>query len=459
MPNLGLKPYETVAKWKHKYGPIVAVDFGSFPTIIISDYKLAREAFAMPELSGRPNFHAMARRSGGRIEGILFTSGRTWHEQRSFVNKRLRQVGGFGTKSLESVIVEQAQEMVAGMREVAAKGLPVNFHCTFNIALFNTLWAIISGMPFKQSDPKILHFTRSVVDTLAGNNVNTMLALFIPWLGRWLPNCLTHDAELDNMIGSAAKDLFQPYIDQHWSTHVRGEPRDFIDTYIDEIEATQDPESSFYGVRGKRALMATLMDLFVAGIETTGSTFSWLCLLLASYPQVQERVVAEIHSIIGSTSMPALHHRKEMPFMEAVLNEVMRFGSLIPLSVFHSTTERVHFHGFDIPKDTMVYINVHEAHNNRELWGDPENFRPERWLSADGTKFLRREGFMAFSTGKRACLGEQFARDQLFLFGASMLQVLEIGLDPNAPPPSLVPQIGSSTLITRPHQLVLKLRP
>ena len=84
--------------------------------------------------------------------------------------------------------------------------------------------------------------------------------------------------------------------------------------------------------------------------------------------------------------------------------EVLRFSALVPLGVFHSTTEDAVLDGYLIPKDTLVVSNLYAALHD-PVWGDPENFRPERFLLPDGTVDRFNEAFIPFSTGKRVCLG------------------------------------------------------
>src|SRR5690348_3513510 len=179
------------------------------------------------------------------------------------------------------------------------------------------------------------------------------------------------------------------------------------------------------------SILFAVFDLFLAGAETTSTTLTWIFLYMARHPHIQEKLAEEIQRVVGNSRLPSLTDRPEMPYTEAVIHEVMRKVTLVPISVFHSTMEDVEFHGYQIPKETIVMINLYEVHNNIGLWGDPENFRPERFLSKDGTKFERREGFVPFSTGKRVCLGETLARDELFLFTSALFQAFEVSVDPN----------------------------
>jgi cytochrome P450 len=83
-----------------------------------------------------------------------------------------------------------------------------------------------------------------------------------------------------------------------------------------------------------------------------------------------------------------------MPYTEAFINEVLRMVTIGALSIFHSASEEIpNFHGYTLPKDCIVFGNFWEVHHDPKIWGDPANFRPERFLE---DKDL---GVYVFSTG------------------------------------------------------------
>ncbi len=106
---------------------------------------------------------------------------------------------------------------------------------------------------------------------------------------------------------------------------------------------------------------------------------------------------AEIDRVVGGSRLPSLEDRPAMPFTEGVIHEVLRLCPLI--SVMHRATQDMSFHGFDIPKDTIVMPDTYAAHYDVEFWGDPKDFRPERFISEDGKTVLKKEAFMAFMPG------------------------------------------------------------
>lgn len=146
-----------------------------------------------------------------------------------------------------------------------------------------------------------------------------------------------------------------------------------------------------------------------------------------------------------------------MPYTEAVINEVMRFSSMVPLAVFHSATEDIKFRGYNIPKGTLIIPNLYGAMQDVDVWGDPETFRPERFLSPDEKTLLKNDAYIPFSTGKRICLGMTLAQDELFLFTSSLFQKFKVGPDPNGEKLS-IEYYNASVLVPKPHNLVLEER-
>jgi len=144
-----------------------------------------------------------------------------------------------------------------------------------------------------------------------------------------------------------------------------------------------------------------------------------------------------------------------MPYTEAVIAETLRLSSIFPTGVLHKVLADTEFKGYFLPKDTIISHNTHYIHHDPELWGDPENFRPERFLSRDEKRFKRHEALMPFSTGKRQCLGEVLARDSLFLFSTNMLQRFTLEFDHNGPDNGYEPEI-SFILTPKPFHVIFR---
>jgi len=105
----------------------------------------------------------------------------------------------------------------------------------------------------------------------------------------------------------------------------------------------------------------------------------------------------------------------------------MSFGN--PRKCTEDTTLR----GYLIPKDTVVFANMYYMHHDPTVWGDPQNFRPARYLENPALH----SQIITFSTGRRVCPGELYARNNVFLFISALCQRFSFAFDPNSEIPSI----------------------
>ncbi|KAG8171470.1 hypothetical protein JTE90_014863 [Oedothorax gibbosus] len=127
--------------------------------------------------------------------------------------------------------------------------------------------------------------------------------------------------------------FFKNIINKHKDTFDSKNMRDFIDKYIFEVTSKQekDPNTSF----SDDTLANNVLDLFVAGSETTRTTIMWFVYVAAAFPQHQERIKEEIMEVIGPERDPEYQDIKSMPLTHSFILEVMRWKTISPLNVAH----------------------------------------------------------------------------------------------------------------------------
>ncbi|XP_064113185.1 cytochrome P450 2L1-like isoform X2 [Macrobrachium nipponense] len=169
-------------------------------------------------------------------------------------------------------------------------------------------------------------------------------------------------------------------------------------------------------------LVITLDDFFGAGSETTSSTIRWLIALLATHPEIQTKMQKEIDEVVPRDTLPSLQDKDRLPYTEAVILEVMRYASFIPIGIMHATTEEIQVGKYRLPKNTAIFASARSCHRNQKYFERPEEFYPEHFLDKEGKVIMKKEGFLPFSLGRRQCLGESLARMELFIFATSLFQ-------------------------------------
>jgi len=131
-----------------------------------------------------------------------------------------------------------------------------------------------------------------------------------------------------------------------------------------------------------------------------------------------------------------------LPFTEATMCEVMRRSAIVPLGLLHTALEDIPFESFIIPKGTYMLCSIYSILHDEDYWGDPETFRPERFLSSDGTTFRKDERMIPFFFGKRSCPGESLALLEYFLFFTGIVQNFEFSLRNPKIIPDITPRAG-----------------
>ena len=131
-----------------------------------------------------------------------------------------------------------------------------------------------------------------------------------------------------------------------------------------------------------RQLHCVTEDLFVDGTVTVSTSLRWALLYTAAYPHVQQRVYDELSAAIGMDRQPNMNDKRRTPYTEAVLAEVQRFISFLPLSAGQTNRyEDFQLGEFVIPKNVPVLANLYAVHRDPKLWKNPHEFDPSNFLA------------------------------------------------------------------------------
>ncbi|XP_020509185.1 cytochrome P450 2J4 isoform X2 [Labrus bergylta] len=223
---------------------------------------------------------------------------------------------------------------------------------------------------------------------------------------KWLPG--SHNKILT--MFKRIVDFVEIKVKEHRDSLDPSSPRDYIDCFLTEMGERDEKDSSF----DIENLCSCTLDLFGAGTETTTTTLHWGLLYMIYYPQIQERVQAEIDAVIGSSRAPSLNDKEDMPYTNAVVHEIQRMANIIPLNVARMATKDTTLDKYTIPKGTIIMPTLNSVLHDETMWETPHSFNPQHFLDRDG-QFRKREAFLPFS----AADGEQPSLDFVLGFTRS----------------------------------------
>ncbi|KAG2217591.1 hypothetical protein INT45_012447 [Circinella minor] len=179
--------------------------------------------------------------------------------------------------------------------------------------------------------------------------------------------------------------------------------------------------------------IVSFASLFIgAGSETTASTLEWMIALLANNPDIQTKVYEEIKNNVGLSRLPSHDDELNLPYLQCVILETLRLRPPAPLSVPHATSEDDIFQNWFIPAQTTVIINLHAIHQDPVQYPEPEKFIPERHMNYvrqrqdKFTQTTEDRPHLAFSTGRRVCVGIHLAERSLFMAASGILSCFQI---------------------------------
>ncbi|KAF9449155.1 cytochrome P450 [Macrolepiota fuliginosa MF-IS2] len=165
---------------------------------------------------------------------------------------------------------------------------------------------------------------------------------------------------------------------------------------------------------------------FAGGADTTVSMVAAFFLVMGMYPDVQKRAQGELDAVLGGR-LPDFNDRASLPYINALVKELLRWHLVTPLALPHMTSEADEYDGFYIPKGTIVMGSSWTMLHDPDVFDEPMRFIPERYLK-DGqpnTK-LRDPWDFSFGYGRRVCAGRHIADASLFITLSSILSAFDI---------------------------------
>uniref|UniRef100_A0A6B0VBW2 Cytochrome n=1 Tax=Ixodes ricinus TaxID=34613 RepID=A0A6B0VBW2_IXORI len=448
LPFMSKDGYRGVEALKEKYGSVFGVTLGSRYVVFLCDFGCIKEALGQDSLLDRPDvFPFMVHKES---QGLVVLNGPLWKEQRRF-SLRLFKKLGMETQVMERHIHDEVGHLLQEFRD--KKNKPVAPTTLLAPSTSNIISALVFGQRFEYSDPARIYLDK-LVQIIPALATQTSFLNFFPWLRNLMVFFKLGVWERLRDALVRREHFIESRIDFHHETYQDGVVRDYIDGYIYEMRNGEGDQKTFT----RSLLKGNVGSFFGAGSETVLDAIDWLLLMSAVYPERQKKIQAEIDEVVGGTDRQvAWSDRTKMPFTQAFMWEVMRYKPVSPIGLMRYASKDVAVGSFVIPEGSVVISSFWSVFHDAELWGDPECFRPERFLVDGGTRALKPDFFIPFSYGKRSCPGKVIANLEVFIYFTTLLQHFNVEPPPNGPK-LVVDEVFGLAVRPKPQGLVFRQR-
>ena len=406
-------PHLMLKDLSKKYGPIFTFWFGKRPVVLISNEKLAREALIHNQstLSGRPQRYSGSLYSRGFKGIVLSDDDEGWKLRRKLGHQALRTLRE-EKRSLENIISVECKDLIEQIQTRKQHGDVMDLKENLTLCVLNVICALVFGSRYDVNDPEFLKIVEAnawFIEGIQSANIVDGLPIL-----RYIP---FRPLQLIKDFVKVRDQILERKLEEHRNTFNPSKMRDFTDILLQsslELHSLKNEHLT------RDHCLMLMGDLFLTGAETTATALAWAILYLTNWPEKQEKAYQEIKTVLGDRIIPEMSDKAQLPYLEALISEVLRKSSLVPLGIPHKATADTVIAGYHIPKGYIVLINYFALHHDQIYWSKPEDFEPERFL--DKQEKDSKPSFLPFAAGKRVCLGEQLAKMELFLFLGCLLK-------------------------------------
>ncbi|KAJ7859589.1 cytochrome P450 [Mycena leptocephala] len=207
----------------------------------------------------------------------------------------------------------------------------------------------------------------------------------------------------------------------------------------------------------REILKWTAASIYAGGAHTTTSAIATFFLLMSTHPDIQKQAQDEIDHIVGRDRLLTIDDQKALPYVTALLKEILRWAPVAPLGLKHRVTKDDIYNGYRIPKGATITANIWAITHDGDLYPNPFVFDPTRHLG----ETPQRDPFdFVFGYGRRVCPGAALAEESLFLAVSNILAAFNIYKALDAEGKDVEPSVEwRSFIVTFPMNLQCRIVP
>ncbi|KAK7294456.1 hypothetical protein RJT34_17345 [Clitoria ternatea] len=398
---IGPLPHKSLHNLSQKYGPIMHIWFGSSPVVVGSSVHMAKAFLKTHDasLAGRPKFSA-GKYTTYNYSNITWSQyGPYWRQARRMCLMEL-----FSAKRLEEYEYIRKQELRALLSDLfktSNKKVLLKDH--LSTLSLNVISRMVLGKKYlEETENSVISPDefKKMLDELFLLNGVLNIGDFIPWI-----HFLDFQGYVKRM--KALNKKFDRFMEHVLDEHIERKKsvkdyvvKDMIDVLLQLAEdPTLEVKLERHGVKG------FTQDLIAGGTESSAVTVEWAISELLRKPEIFKKATEELDRVIGRERWVEEKDIVNLPYINAIVKEVMRLHPVAPMLVPRLAREDCNVDGYDIPKGTQVLVSVWTIGRDPSVWDNPMDFQPERFLGKEIDVKGHDYELLPFGAGRRMCPG------------------------------------------------------
>ncbi|KAK7272605.1 hypothetical protein RJT34_29314 [Clitoria ternatea] len=415
------RPQQSLAKLAMIHGPIMQLKLGQLTTIVISSADIAKEILQTHDLlfSNRRIPQAVIVQNHDLYSMAFLPVSPLWRDLRKICNNQL-----FSSKTLDAsqeTRHKKLQELLSDVHRSSLKGEAVDIGSATFRTTINVLSNAIFSLDFVNSAGEAEEY-RGIVENLGIVIATPNLVDFFPVLKTVDPQGIrkrstTYVPKLFNIFDYLINKRLELRGGENFVTN-----NDMFDSFLNISQESGQKMD-------KEMFKHLLLDLFVAGTDTTSYAIKLAMTELIHNPDKMSKAKIELAETIGIGNPMMESDITRLPYLQAIVKETLRLHPSAPLLLPRKAKIEMEINGYIVPQGAQVLINAWATGRDPSMWENPNLFSPERFLGSKIDVKGRHFHLIPFGGGRRICPGLPLAMRMLHLILGSFINIFDWELE------------------------------
>ncbi|XP_057417029.1 cytochrome P450 CYP736A12-like [Lotus japonicus] len=427
--RLGKLPHRTLQALAKLYGPIMSLQLGQVPTVIVSSSEAAEQFLKTHDLvfSSRHRIQATQYIAYGS-KGLVFSEyGPYWRNMRKLCTLQL--LTSSKVESFAPLRMREVQVAVKSLEKAATASEVVDLSEVVNNLLEDIVYKMVLGCS-KDDEFDLKGLIQRGMNLSGTFN----LADYVPCLGVLdLQGLKRSFKETSKGIDQVLEKIIQEH-ESGSNVQNGGHHKDFTDILLSHMNQPIDSNDEHSHVIDRTHIKAIILDMIAGAFETAATVVEWALSELLRHPRVMKNLQDELDNVVGLNKLVEEDDLAKLNYLDAVINEALRLyppGPLVP----RESIEDAMVHGYFIEKKSRIILNLWAIGRDSKIWSDnAEEFYPERFTNNSSDFRGHDFKFIPFGYGRRGCPGMNLGIVTVKLVVAQLVHCFSWKLPPHTSP-------------------------